>query len=366
MNRMMPSIPRIITRSLLVPLLGGLLVCGTSTQVQAIDTVRKKSEDRPVAGEITKVSRNEVVVHQRVGNQEVTVPANDIVRVDWTDQPPALGLARSNENSGNLQEALAGYQEALGAVPTGATNMKADIEFLLARTSAKIAQRDKSQLPAALEKLKAYVNSHRDFFRYYDAQLLLAEIALLSEDHSAATSAFTLLEDAPWQDYKMAGQLGSARTALAQDNIREAKSIFDQVAAVEPSNDFEKSRRLEAMLGQAQCLQRESQYDDAAQILEEVVRQTGPDDTLLLAEAYVQLGDCFSADGQKVKQAVLAYLHVDVIPSLAKHSELHARALFNLAKLWPAVGQPGRAAEASAKLEQDYPNSEWTQKLGSG
>jgi tetratricopeptide (TPR) repeat protein len=362
----MPSMHTLTTRSLLASLLGLLLVCGTSSQVQAIDTVRKKSEDRQVAGEITKVSRTEVVVHQRVGNQDVTVPANDIARVDWTDQPPALGLARSNEGSGNLQEALAGYQEALGAVPSGAANMKADVEFLLARTSAKIAQQDSSQLPAALEKLKGYVNTHRDFFRYYEAQMLLAETALVAEDYSTATSAFTLLEDAPWQDYKMAGQLGNARTALAQNNLSEAKSIFDQVAGVDPSNDFEKARQLEAMLGQAQCLQRESNYNEATQILEEVISRTGPDDTRLLAEAYIQLGDCFSADGQKIKEALLAYLHVDVIPSLAKHSDLHARALFNLAKLWPAAGQPGRAAEASAKLEQDYPNSEWTQKLGSG
>lgn len=343
-----------------------LLGIAAGSRAADIDMVYQKSDGKSVGGEITKISRTEIVVHQQVGNRDVSVPANDIARVEWKNEPPTIGLARSNENSGNLSAAIAGYQETLSALPGGSSPIKVDLDFLLARTTARIAQADPEQLPTAIEKLKAFTNTHRDFFRFYEAQLLLAETALLANDYSTADEAFNMLEQAPWPDFQMAGKLGNARTLLAQNKVSDAKAIFDQVASNTPKNAAEKARQLEAMLGQANCMQRQSQFPQAIETLQKVIDQTAAEDTRLLAEAYLELGDCYAAEGQQLKQAVLAYLHVDVIPTLSRHSDLHAQALYNLAKLWPAVGQPGRGAEASAKLEQDYPNSEWTKKLSSG
>lgn len=349
--------------TLALALLFGIAVSGRAAD---IDSVQQISDGRVIGGEITKISRTEIVVHQQVGNRDISIPANDVARVEWKNEPPVLGLARSNENSGNLANALAGYQEALGALPAGTSPLKVELDFLLARTTAKIAQGDPEQLPTAVQKLEAFTNTNRDFIRYFPAQLLLAETALMADDYATADRAFNILEQAPWPDYQMAGQLGKARTLLAQNKVTDAKAIFDQVAAASPKGAAEKSRQLEAMLGQANCMQRQGQYAPAIETLQQVIDQTAASDTRLLAEAYLELGDCYAAEGQQLKQAVLAYLHVDVIPTLSRHADLHAQALYNLAKLWPAVGQPGRGAEASAKLEQDYPNSEWTKKLSSG
>jgi hypothetical protein len=62
----------------------------------------------------------------------------------------------------------------------------------------------------------------------------------------------------------------------------------------------------------------------------------------------------------------MSFLHVDVIPSLAQEKDYHAEALYHLAQLWGAVGQPARAAEAAARLEQLYPNSDWARKPAAG
>lgn len=344
-----------------------LLLAASASVLSAaeIDTVYRKSDGKAVGGEITAVSKTEVVVTQKVGNKEEHIPANDIRSVEWKGEPIGLGLARSNQRSGNLSEALEGYQQALNESAGASKNLRGSIEYLIAEASVQVAKADSSQIPVAIQKLKAYLESNRDHYRYYDAQMLLAEMALASKDTLTAETSFALLEQAPWADYQLAGRNGQGYSKLAQGDASGAKAIFDQVAAANTTTPAETARKLDGMLGQADCLAQQSNFPEAIKILNQVVDQATAEDTRVLARAYLKQGDCLAADGQQLKPAVVAYLHVDVIPSLAAHSDLHAEALYQLAKLWPAVGQPARAAEASAKLETEYPNSEWTKKLGS-
>ncbi len=336
----------------------------TSATLQAadLDTVFKRGESRGFAGQITSITKTEVVVTQKVGNKEEKIPANEIVKVEFQGEPPVLNLARSNENSGRLNDAMAGYQEAFAA--GGSENLKAEINFLMARTLAKMAQADPAQAPVAIEKLNAISNAGRDHYRFYPVQQLLGETALLVHDHPNAESAFDRLQQAPWLDMQMAGKNGTARSLLDQKKVDEAKAIFDSVATSKATSPSEKYRLLEAMLGQAQCLQLKNDSAQATDVLQKVVAEATANDSRVLAQSYLQLGNVLSLDVQKNKEALLAFLHVDVIPSLAAESDLHAEALYNLAKLWPAVGQPARGAEASARLQQDYPTSEWAKKLG--
>ena len=84
------------------------------------------------------------------------------------------------------------------------------------------------------------------------------------------------------------------------------------------------------------------------------------DDGEAMAEAYVLQGDCLQAQG-KVKEAILAYLHVHVL--FEKEREMHARALFHLATLWPKVDQPDRGDDAKKELLANYPTSAWAKQL---
>lgn len=343
--------------------LGLAFVMTSSLSAQEIDTVFLKDGSK-VAGQITEITKTDVTVSQKVGNKIEKVPANSIYYVEWKGEPPQLNLARSNERSGNLMQAITGYEEALVALETTNLSTKADINFLLARTASKLAQTDPSQAAVAIKQLKEFVAGNRDFYRYYDAQMVLAQTALLSNDTSTSDGAYTLLQKAPWLDYQMAGKIGSANTLLARNDIPGAKTIFDDVVNSKPKTAAEKSRQLEAKLGQAGCLHRQNKYDESGIILQNVIDETTANDTRLLAEAYLRMGDGYAAQGQKNKDAILSYLHVDVIPSLAAHADLHAEALFRLTKLWTAVNQPSRSADAAAKLESDYSNSPWTKKLG--
>jgi outer membrane protein assembly factor BamD (BamD/ComL family) len=338
------------------------LFAATSAFAADVDTVYRKNESRGFGGQITAANKTEVVVTQRVGNRSESFPANEIDRVEFTNEPAVLGLARGNVATGQWQEALKNLQDAQ-ATNSNNQNLKGEIDYLACYALVQIAQRDPSRIQEALDKINAFLNTYRDHYRVYPVQKLQGETALLAENADVAETAFLRLKEAPWAEYQMAAKAGIGRTLLLQKKVNEAKTIFDEVASSAASSPAEKSSQLQGMLGQAECLIQLNQVEEATKVLQKVVDEAAASDTRLLAQTYLQLGDAYSLDGQRAKDAVLAYLHVDVIPSLASHADLHAEALFRLSKLWPAIGQPARGADAAARLEQDYPDSTWTKQL---
>jgi len=332
----------------------------------SIDYVTRRGEEKPIGGEIKTITRTEVTVFQKVGNKEETIPANEILLVDWDSEPADFGLGRDDELNGNYAQAMERLTGAANAAKGGNAKVRDDIAFFIARTAAKMAIADPTLAPDALAKLKAFVGGQRDNFRFYEAQALLAEVALKTNDAPTADSSFNALTQSPWPDTQMAGKIGLARVLLAGNNVPGAKAGFDEVAALEVKTPAEIARKLQAMLGQARCLQLGSQHAEAITLLDQVIERADAEETRTLGEAYLRQGDSLVALGQSPKDAVLAYLHVDVIPALAEQGDLHAEALYQLSKLWGTVGQAARGAEASAKLEQLYPKSEWTKKLSAG
>ena len=113
----------------------------------------------------------------------------------------------------------------------------------------------------------------------------------------------------------------------------------------------------------ATCLQRQNKNQEAADELDKIIKEAPATDTKTMGEAYLRKGDNLLAAGQK-KDALLAYLHVDILFSAEK--DLHAEALYHLSTLWSEVNQPSRAGEARTKLGTDYPNSEWNKRLIGG
>jgi tetratricopeptide (TPR) repeat protein len=353
-------------RQLALSVACGLSVCAfLSGSASGIDTVTRKSTEKAAAGEITSVSKTEVVVTPAVGDP-TTVPVNDIVDVDWEEAPPSLKLGRSQETGGQFDLALKSYQQAATENTSNEPNLRAEITFSIARVRARQALADPALAADSMAELKAFTEANRDHYRFYEAELLLGEVALAADDLVTADGAFNSVARAPWNDHQMAAKIGLARIMLKRNDIPGAKAAFDEVAAANAVDPIEVARKLEAMLGQAKCLQAQSQHAEAVKILDEVVRQSGEKDTRLQAEAYVRQGVSYAALGDQPKQAVMAFLHVDVVPSLALHADFHSEALYQLAQLWPTVGQPARAADAAARLEQEYPNSEWTKRLSGG
>ena len=120
---------------------------------------------------------------------------------------------------------------------------------------------------------------------------------------------------------------------------------------------------MEAMLGQARALIAQTKNEEALVILELVTDKGPADESALQAEAYVLEGNTLQALG-RMKEAALAYLHVDLL--FSRETALHAEALYNLAKTWKLVQNQERSDQAGGKLEKMYPNSLWRKKLIEG
>ncbi len=298
------------------------------------DIVFRKGVSRRLPGEVKSQTKQELVLMAGPGNnKEEKIPANEVERIEWDGEPAAMRLARTAEERGNLQDALKRYEEVAAqsdANPKHA-NFKADLEFLIARITSKLAKADPSKVDDAIKKLDAFRTAHNTSFRYYDDVLLLGDTYLLKGDFANAETAFKELEQAPWEDYKMASEIAQGRLLLRKNDVPAAQTLFQKVAGQPAKTTAEKARQYEARLGMATCLQRQNQFQKAAGELDQIIKQAPVSDTKTMGEAYLRKGDNLLAAGQK-KEALLAYLNVDILFSGEK--DLHAEALYHLATLW--------------------------------
>jgi hypothetical protein len=335
----------------------------TACPTFAIDLVHRKSTEKAVGGEVTKNSRDGVTVTQQVGMKEELVPAGDISYIEWDAEPGPVKLARGSETTGALDEAVKQYQEALKAVASSKEGLKTDVQFGLARATARKAIRTGEDLPGAVTAVKGFVNANRDNYRFYEGQLLLGELSLAAGDFNSAEVAYQSAAGATSNDFQRAGKIGVARAFLGRGDVPKAKALFGEVAAAPVATPNEEGRRLDAILGQALCLQKEKDNTGARKLVEQVIEEAKPADAAIQAEAYIRQGDLLMTEGGNAKAAIIAYLHVDVIPEFAELRDLHAEALYQLAKLWPTVGEAERGADAATRLKSQYPQSAWNRKL---
>ena len=328
------------------------------------DVVYRKSSKIASQGRITGISKTELTIQSRAKSKPVKkIPANDIKRVRWDKEPPALNLVRINEQSGLLEKAFQGYTKALKGSGGSNRNLKTDLEFLLARTKAKMALADPTKINDAVNRLEAFRKSNANHFRHYEALDYLVRLYMAKNDYANARTVLNLSARAPWPDYKLAVKIVEARLLLKEDKVALALAAFGAIANRPAQKPDELNRRYEAMLGQATCLQQQKQLAEAVGVLEKIDEQAPPEERRLRAETYVRKGDCLRLMG-KTKEAVLAYLHIEVLFSGEK--ALHAESLYQLSQLWVIVEEPGKAAATSAKLQADYPDSKWAQKLAAG
>ena len=324
----------------------------------AVDIVNRKS-GKAAQGDITAITQQSISLKSGIGEM-IEVPANDIVSVRWGAEPAELNLARSAEEGGSLARALEQLKVSAGNAGTNAA-VKAEIEFLTARVTARVAlEEDASKLADASKLLDAFVKGQSDNFRYFDALQLLGAVQLAAEDYPGAESSFGKLEKAPWSDYKMAAQNSTAKLAFQKGDLTAALTAYEQVLSQSGSSPGEVSRRNEALIGKASVQLKQGNADIALQAVAEAILKTDPEDSVVQAGAWNLKGDCLKSQG-KVKEAILAYLHVPVL--FEKEKVALAEALYNLAVLWPRADQPERGLAARQELQENYPDSPWTKKL---
>ena len=234
--------------------------------------------------------------------------------------------------------------------------IREDIEFYEAYCGAQLALGGNGDITDAGRKLNEFVREHPKSFHYLEAVETMGDLLMASDKFAAAQRQYAELAKAPWPDYKMRAGVLLGRTLAAQDKHDLAIKEYDAVLATSGNDAAAKEQKLSASLGKAVSLAATNQLDEAVGLVEQMILDTDPEQKELQARAYNALGDSYQRAG-RTKDALLAYLHVDVLYSTVP--DAHAEALSHLATLWDAVGQSARARAARQSLDQQYRGSRW-------
>jgi tetratricopeptide (TPR) repeat protein len=235
--------------------------------------------------------------------------------------------------------------------------IKQEVTFYQAFCAAKLALGGRGTINDAGRQLNAFVRAHPQNYHYFEAVQAMGDLLSADGKVELAQKQYTdVATKAPWPEYRMRAAVSMGQALQAHDKHAEAIAQFDSALAMTGSGAAAQNEKLSATLGKAISLAQTGKLESAVTMVEQVIQEADPEQKELHARAYNALGSCYQRAGQP-KDALLAYLHVDVLYNTVP--EAHAEALANLATLWQAIGQEARAREARQTLEQRYAGSRW-------
>jgi tetratricopeptide (TPR) repeat protein len=340
---------------LLVLAVGATSVAATTRAQGISDRVRLARGSE--SGEITATTPHEITLKGGSGGSR-TIALNLVKTVVFDDEPAELSQARVKAANGAYEDA----QELLAKIDSSSVNrplIQQDIEFYNAWSAGKLALAGSAEIADAGRQLNNFVRSYPQNFHNLAAIELMGDLLMASQRYEAAEKQYAEIAKAPWPDYRMRASVAAGRSLQAQGKHAEAIAQFDAALAVNDDNADSKNQRLAATLAKAISLSETGGVDKAVGTIEKVIQDADPQERELHARAYIALGRCYAEAG-KTKDALLAFLHVDVLYSNVP--EAHAEALAQLVPLWASLGQEARSREAKQLLQERYANSQWAKQ----
>lgn len=332
--------------------------------VWAIDIINRKSTDKRASGDITEMTRSEVKITPKAG-PTVTVPANDIVSIEFDSEPKELKTAEGLLLNNQYDKAREQYQAALSSASTDKPYLRKQIEFLRARAWALEGLAEPALTEKAIEELGRFLEANRDFYRYDEALVLQARLMSASNDPGRVETLFTQLSTSPFPESQLQADLIKADQLLKKGEYEKALEAFATLMQTAQGKDQLVSVNQLALKGRVDSLAGLKKPQEALELLQQGLATVDDRQPSVLADMYVQKGRLQELAGN-VDDAILSYLMVDLVlgPQLAKRdANTQAEALYHLAKLWPLAGHPERATQAATSLQSNFAGSPWLTKL---
>jgi tetratricopeptide (TPR) repeat protein len=322
---------------------------------QASDSV-KTIGGKEIRGEITQITPAKVVIEH--GGAAEEIPSIEVQSVFFDGESLTMKAVHNDVRDGNIQKA-AEHFDVVQVKGTPRKEIQQEYDFYSAYIAAKLATAGEGKIDEAGHKMLAWVNANPTSLHYYDACQILGDLLLGLRRYDQACSYYNKLSDSPFPELKMRAGVATGRTLLLEKKTAEAQKAFAAVLAVSTTGDLADSQRLIATLGKARCAIEMGRSDDVIKTIEEIIEKTDSEQNPeVMATAYNTLGAAYRKAG-KTKEALMAYLHVDVMETYAKCADAHAEALANLVDLWTELRQPDRANKARHTLSENYKNSPW-------
>lgn len=335
-----------------------LLAVLAPSLASALDTIRT-TKGTTINGTIGSLNPSEVTIKLANGNDQ-TLSIGEIESIKFSGEPPQLNVARAAALGGRYEEA----QRALEKIVQEnkgleRAEVQQDVQYWQALCAARLALGGRGDLLAAGKQVREFTQQNPSSHHFLAASELLGDVFVAIDKPDLAQQQYALVErSAPSLEWKLRAGVAQANALAAQGNWDAAAKAYDaalQTSGPDKSDAIETQRQL-ARLGKAVCLAGQGKPADGITLAQEVIATADPQRGDIAARAYNALGACYRK-ADRPKDALLAYLHVDVLyPS---ESLAHAEALKNLAELWPQVGNAQRAAEAHELLRTRYANTKW-------
>lgn len=333
------------------------LICSVQT-VKAADTVRMSAKGAgSVTGTVTKITPLEVEV-VRSNNTSRKIPANAISETQYGQEPPQMHVLRTAVQGSRFDEAFEAAKK-LESETFSNPFVQEDYDYFVAYINGQTALHEpenRRQMQNAIALSGTFLQKHARSYHFFTVCELLGDLYEASGNLEKATQAFSRLEKAPWLETKWKANLSLGRICLLENRPEDAKTFFQSVLDSANQAQSEKSggdtsgperARTEAHIGLAKCLLQGDQIDEGIAALQKLALQTDSDDARLQAAIYLSLGEAYE-EMKNPREAILAYLHIDILFPSAKTERMIA--LKRLLTLWNQVNRPERSAEVERTL----------------
>lgn len=340
--------------SLAAAVFGISLACGVAARA-ADDTIKKASGEQ-VKAPVESVSK-EGIKYTKSGKEQSLAPY-EIESIKFSGEPAQLMLIRNQVTSGAYDNALK-QLDKIDADAISRVEVKPEISWLRAYCNAQMAFGGGATIQDAYKLVTAFIKENPNSYHFYPAHELAGDLLLAAGKFKQAVEQYETLKKSSHEDYKMLAGIHLGRAKLAEKKYDDALKDFDEALALanKAGDDDAGSQKAAAMLGKAACLAETGKAEEGLKLADEVLgKLTNPEEPAdLYARAYVTKGNCHRKLPDHAKQALLDYLHVDVL--FSANPQIHAEALWNVAAIYAQLGQVDRAVEATNLLKERYPNS---------
>ncbi len=337
------------------------LLWGTFCLTACAQTRVEVLQGQSPRGTVKSIGRETIGVETR--NGMVQVPVTNVRLMRFEGEPSEMIPARSAALGGRYEDGLEFFKKLENESLEGANALyvRQDIAFYQALCIAKLSLSgdENHSLAKAETQLSKFLSDHSTSYHYLEATELLGDIRTTMGKHADAQAAYQELTRSSIDAIRLRGLVAQGYSLLSQDKVSEAKGVFSDVTAANPSSP-EARRYVEiGKVGTASCLAATGQAQKGVAMVMKVI-EDNDEDTALFAKAYNTLGQCYQKLGNQ-KEALMAYLHVHLLYS--SQAQEHAQALLQLSLLWKQLDNEQRAAEARTMLKQRYGNSFYAQQL---
>ena len=307
-------------------------------------------------GKITETSKNGVTLQGRNGADEI--PVQNIRKITFAGEPTSLERAKSRLESGRYDDCLA----ELAKIDDPPTELiKSEIAFMKAYSQAqKSLKGGDVTAQQAGSAIRTFVQNNPDSHHFYPSTDILGQLLVGIGKPDLAEKEFAKLAQSEWPSMKIKGLFQQGNALILTGDLENAKKAFSQIVNMDANDDESQQFKLVAQCQIAKIMALQGDSDGGRAIVEKIIKEENPDNSLVFAYAYNSLGTCH-LQSQQPKPAAIAFLHTELL--YGTESAPHAEALYNLCKLWPQLEETDRANRARQALKSRYRNTYWALQL---